>query len=156
MHLDGALRVANVGNFVLASLRLDGLNIRNVIILHVCPREVPVVGSGASDWLECFMTLAVVCAAIISNPNIVALISEQHMERFLVASTCNPRCSVLCSTMLAVDAALGSLGLSRDEESRQDVAIRRGDFISFRIAVAVPSHFVPHARIIGSAHLCEY
>jgi len=73
VHLDGALRVANVGDFVLTRCFFDGHDVGFVVMLHICPGEVPVVRSVVNDIIV-RVPLAVLGAATVAEPDVVALI----------------------------------------------------------------------------------
>ena len=93
MHLDGALRVAQVDDFVLESLVFDRLNVGFDVILHVRPGEVPVRPTRGGIIIS--VPLAVLGAPVIANPYIVSLVGQKQMERLLVTEILDPRRAIL-------------------------------------------------------------
>jgi len=90
VHLNGALRIAHVSNFVLTSQLFDRLNIGFDVVLHVRPGEVPVLLCGFACCIIDRMVLTVLGASIISDPNIVAFVSQEQVERFFVVEILYP------------------------------------------------------------------
>ena len=106
VHLNGALRVANVLNFVLVGSFLDGTNVSWVVILsHVRPVEVPV---SRVVRRKSRVALAILRSAVIAEPDVVALVEELELEGFVVvAEASEPAGCVLQVSMLDQDGAEG-------------------------------------------------
>lgn len=83
MHLNSALGVAKVRDFVLGSQFLDRLDIGFVVFAHVSPGESPVLLCGASSGIKSCMVLAILGASIVSEPDIVAQIGKEQGEGLL-------------------------------------------------------------------------
>ena len=92
VHLNGALRVANVENFVLSCNSLDRTDVSCIVIeTHLSPGPVPVlVVLGAVQRL---VVPAVHRASIVTNPDVVASIDKKQMERSAI-EVLHHRCAV--------------------------------------------------------------
>ena len=77
MHLNSALGVAKVRDFVLGSQFLDRLDIGFVVFAPVSPGESPVLLCGGSSGIKSCMVLAILGASIVSEPDIVAQIGKE-------------------------------------------------------------------------------
>ena len=79
VHLDGALRVADVEDLIDASGFFDSRNVRRIIIeAHVGPGVHPVLVILGGVILG--VPLAVLCATIVGQPDIIASVSQLQME----------------------------------------------------------------------------
>lgn len=105
-QLGGALRVAHVVDFVFTSLVYDLLNVSLSVILHIKPGEVPVLLSGWASRVIFCMSLAVLGASAVSDPNGVALVDKLELESFSVFLILDPRCSIIFISMLDQNFAL--------------------------------------------------
>jgi len=75
-HLSGALTVADVEDLVDASFFLDHLDVGHVIVeTHIAPGPHPVLVVVLRA--QSLMIPGILCATIVSNPNIVASIDQE-------------------------------------------------------------------------------
>lgn len=104
VHLDGALAIANIEDFVDAGSLLNSLNVRHIVVeAHLGPRPVPVlVVRGAVERL---MAPAVLCASVVANPDVIARVDQLQVE-WLLFVVVKPAGSILVVAVLCQDCAL--------------------------------------------------
>lgn len=160
VHLNRALAVADVENFIDAGRLFNSLDVRDIIVeAHLRPREVPVLVVGGA--VEGLMPPTVLGASVVADPDVVARIDQLKVERLLFIVV-EPARAVLVIAVLGQDSALrlvrgeGFLADGRDNVERgQDVTIvrRHGQ----RLPLVAPFvHLLCEARVRAVPSLLEH
>jgi len=138
-HLDRALTVANVENFIDFCLLFDHFNVGYVVVqAHVGPRVHPEVAVLLS--VKCFVLLGVSRATIATDPDIVASVHQKQLKRFAF-EVVQPRSTVLVVTVLDQNCAFSGLLFAEDVERGEDVFVFGVDFVGLPV-VAPLVHYV--------------
>jgi len=104
-HLESALTVANVENFIDLGLFFDHIDVGDVVVnTHVSPCVHPVVV--VQCCVKCFVLLGVSSATTVSDPHIITSVYQHQLKRFAFCEVGHPICTVLKITVLNQNSAL--------------------------------------------------
>ena len=93
-HLDCSLGVAYVVDFWCSSQFFNSLDVGHVVIeTHISPGPIPVVGVVLRA--EGLVIPRVLCTTVVADPDIIALLSEQQMERNAIPELIEPESPIL-------------------------------------------------------------